>query len=196
MAWDRFLYSLFDFLDCSVAPRPVDCLFVMAGRPERKRYAIELWREGLARELILSVGRFEWRGFYQLGLPSDGGLKEWVDNTPPPQRHFFVWFRETEAGCVAVKKGEYGSRSEIHALAEWMQSRTHRSLMIVSTSIHLRRTAWLVRRELPRLYPATIFVAVPEADSSIRRKKWWAASESRRLVLQELVKFAGYRLLF
>lgn len=71
---------LFDYLNTGEEPpRPADCIFVLAGRHERKVYGIDLLRRDLAPELILSAGRFEWRGFYALDLPGDSGLLKLVE---------------------------------------------------------------------------------------------------------------------
>jgi hypothetical protein len=144
---------LYRFLSVGVPPRKSDCIFVLAGRPERKTYGIDLWRQGYAPELILSVGRFEWRGFYKLDLPSDGDLRKLVDAVPPVERHFFVRLRASGADSMAVKKGRLGTLTEGLALAALLRGGPIRSLMIVSTSIHLRRTAFvfvLKRRSLCR----------------------------------------------
>ncbi len=75
----EYLYRL---LNIGESPQKSDCIFVLAGMHERKTYGIDLWRQGYAPQLILSVGRFEWRRFYTLGLPGDGGLRELVHATP------------------------------------------------------------------------------------------------------------------
>src|SRR5262245_13733886 len=84
---ESFLCQIYDYLSIGIAPRKADCIFVLAGRQERKVFGIQLWQQGYAPEVILSVGRFEWRRFYHLGLSGDGGLKAMVDRTPPVQRH-------------------------------------------------------------------------------------------------------------
>ncbi|HEX3112130.1 MAG TPA: hypothetical protein VHU20_02570, partial [Candidatus Eisenbacteria bacterium] len=67
-----------------------DAIVVLAGRPERKAYGLELWKAGRAPAVVLSVARFEWRAFPSLGLPDDGGLAALVAQTPPRLRHFLV----------------------------------------------------------------------------------------------------------
>ena len=55
------------FLDIAQAPEKADAIFVFAGREERKRLGVELFRSGYTPRLILSVARFEWRHFETLG---------------------------------------------------------------------------------------------------------------------------------
>lgn len=102
-----FVERVYDFLSYGEPPRKADCIFVLAGREERKRYGIDLWKTHWAPELILSVGRFEWRRFYALGLPGDGGLRGLVDNTPPVARHFFVCFGADGARAVLIERRSF-----------------------------------------------------------------------------------------
>src|ERR1035438_4258492 len=66
--------------------QPVDLIFVMAGRMERKHYGLELYRAGLAPRLVLSVGRFEVSKMSQLGLECVDQLKSLRDDTPPDRK--------------------------------------------------------------------------------------------------------------
>jgi hypothetical protein len=73
----KIVQSLYDFLDVGKSPRPADCIFVLAGKEERKAYGIKMWRFGYASQLILSVGRFEWRKFGELGLELMAVSRDW-----------------------------------------------------------------------------------------------------------------------
>src|SRR6267142_306862 len=108
----RLLARLFDFLSAADPPVPSDAIFVLAGRPERKRYGLDLFKRGLAPVLILSVGRFEWRRFPELGLPDDGGLTRLVEETYYRRRHFFVTVR-AEGACARFVPTQFlGTRRE------------------------------------------------------------------------------------
>jgi len=170
------------FLDIGEPPRCCDCIFVLAGRPERKLYGIDLWHQGYAPELILSIGRFEWRAFYTLGLPSDGGLKELIQATPPRERHFFVRFRDSGAKASLVQKSRLGTMTEGRALASQLHDSPVRSLMVVSSPIHLRRVALVFRHAFAGSGTDLAFVAAPETQSSTMQE-----------VRGELIKFLLYR---
>lgn len=187
---------VYDFLSYGEPPLKAECIFVLAGKQERKTYGIELWKAAWAPELILSVGRFEWRRFYTLGFPRDGGLKELVDSTPPTERHFFVCFVTDDARAVRTKKGKYGTISEADALTVLLKGRRVRSVLVVSTSIHLRRVALAFRNTFKGSGVRLSFVPVPEDFSSIRRQDLASSPEMRREVWQEFRKFLGYRLVF
>ncbi len=181
----RVIDSLYRFLNVGEPPHKCDCIFVMAGRPERKVYGIDLWRQGYAPELILSVGRFEWRGFYTLGLP-DGGLKGLIQATPPEQRHFFVRLRDSGAEASLIRKGRLGTMTEGRALAAQLRDSPIRSLMAVSSAIHLRRVALVFRHAFRKSGTTLTFVPVP-----IDR----AGAQSTTEIMLEFKKYLYYRLL-
>ena len=190
--WTAPLNALFDFLRAGGPPREADLIFVFAGRPERKRYGLELWKQGLASRLVLSVGRFEWRRFVELGLPDDGGLVDLVERTPPVERHFFVALDRSGARAGRVKARGLGTWNEAEALAELMRREGLGSVLVVSSAIHLRRAVMTLRG----LSGAGIRIdaaAVPERESSIPRDGWWRAPEPRRTLLWEVVKLLLYR---
>jgi uncharacterized SAM-binding protein YcdF (DUF218 family) len=187
---------VYDFLNVGEPPGKADCIFVFAGQQERKSYGIQLWREKWAPRLILSVGRFEWRKFYSLGLPSDGGLKLLVESTAPRVRHFFVSFDGDDARSVLVKKGRYGTVTEAQGLSQLLKNEEVQSLMVVSTSIHLRRVALALEAALRGSPVRQTYVAVPENLSSLRRENLPSSHDVRREVWREFHKYLSYRIAF
>jgi hypothetical protein len=186
---------LFDFLSTGEPPVPSDAIFVFAGRPERKRYGLELFQRGLAPVLILSVGRFEWRRLPELGLPHDGGLTGLVQETYYRHRHFFVTVGPDGVSARFVPTHFLGTLREALGLAEEVRAKGYRSVLVVSTSIHLRRTRLALRHALKGLPVGISYTAVPESDSGIRRDKWSQSAAGWSYASRELVKLAIYRLL-
>ena len=192
----RLYDGLYDFLNRGEQPHKVDCIFVFAGKPERKAYGVKLWRQGYARELILSIGRFEWRGFYNLGLPGDGGLMQLVEKTPPKLRHFFVSLKGKEVTCSSIRIGRFGTKSEAQELAKSIKENGYQSLMTVSSAFHLRRAAWAVCQATRHMPICLSFVGVPEEMSGLKRQNWWKSRKYRSAVLKEFFKYLVYRLNF
>lgn len=120
-------------------PETADVIFVFAGRESRKRFGVQLFRDGVSNRLVLSVGRFEWRRFPSLGLSSDGGLVELVSKTEPRLRHFFVDVRPEAAACERIPRGLLGTWSEARALARLVAREGVRKLIVISHRQHLRR---------------------------------------------------------
>ena len=192
--WSVPLLALFDSLGAGGPPGPADCIFVFEGRPERKPYGLTLWKRGLAPLLVLSVGRFEWRRFVELGLPDDGGLVDLVQRTNPEDRHFFVALSGTRAHAERVDVHGLGTWNEARALAAFLRREGLRSVLIVSTSMHLRRAAGIRRRHLRGSGIEVHATPVPESQSTIARETWWRDAKARRAVLREAAKLALYRL--
>jgi hypothetical protein len=126
-----------------------DAIFVFAGRESRKRFGVRLFREGVAPRLVLSVGRFEWRRFASLGLPSDGGLVDLVSETEPKRRHFFVDIRSRSASAERISTGLLGTWSETRALSRFVRREGVQKLIVISHRQHLRRCLLGLRLTLP-----------------------------------------------
>jgi DUF218 domain-containing protein len=203
--WTVARNALFDSLCAGGPPRKAEVLFVLAGRPERKRYGLELWRRGYAPTLVLSVGRFEWRRFGELGLPEDGGLVDLVQQTPPEERLFFVVVDRADAGtrvrALRVPVRSLGTWSEASGLADFLQRGGYGSVLVVSSAIHLRRAVTTLRalargRRGAGASGGAVRIdatAVPEHESSVARESWWREPRARRAVLREAVKLLLYR---
>ena len=185
----KLAQSGYDFLDTGKSPRPADCIFVLAGKQERKVYGIKMWRFGYAAQLILSVAGLEWRRFSELNLDSDGGLASLAANASARRGHFFIRLDPQEAFCAPVGRGFWGTRSEARALGLYLRDLPVHSLLVVSSPAHLRRVALIFRRAFRKSGLQLTFVAVPEqpsfADSTIRREIW-----------VEFCKYLLHRLLF
>lgn len=190
--WLTPLNALFDSLCAGGPPHEAEAIFVFAGRPERKPHGLALWRDGFAPMLVLSVARFEWRRFVELGLSDDGGLVDLVRRTPPEERHFFVVLDRAGARAIRVETRGLGTWNEARALAGFLERERIRSVLVVSSASHLRRAVTTLRA----LTPPEVRIdatAVPEHESSIARDGWWRTARPRRAVLWEAVKLLLYR---
>ncbi len=188
----QLLERLYDWLSPADAPGPADLIFVLAGRQNRKLYALDLYVGGAAGTLLLSVGRFEIRKFAQLPLPAALDLAAVSRDTPPELRHYFVSLAGGQTEVERIARGRFGTLSEIRALAAWLQVRPEiKSLAVVSSAPHLRRVRACCRALLPPSLRVSL-VAVPE-PGDCGRQGWWRDRGSRAMVLKELAKIALYR---
>jgi hypothetical protein len=138
-----------------------DAIFVFSGRESRKRYGVRLFQNGVAPRLILSVGRFEWRRFGELGLAGDGGLVDLVSNTEPELRHFFVDVRGSGVRCERIRKEPLGTWSEARALARFVEREGIDELAVLSHRQHLKRCLLCLRVLLPRSVRVVPLVSPP-----------------------------------
>ncbi len=129
---------------------PADFLFVFAGADDRKYFAIDAWRKGRGKTLVVSVARFEWRRVPALGLPGEGGLLALVEATPPVRRLFQLVVAGESVEARVVPKGRWGTWSEAVAFARLVRERKAESLLVCTSDYHLPRALLSVRRALAR----------------------------------------------
>lgn len=174
-------------------PGPCDLIFVLAGKAERKPYGLELFRQGLAPRLILSIGRFEVRSTAALlAMP---GLLTLRDSVPPRERHFWMDFSSSGDKNISLARLQKANTfRELQGLAEYLRDATIARMAIVSTSIHLRRTRYCTSK-IPFFSGITLsFISVPEQASSFKSQGWWKRRADAGYVLSEYMKLAAYRL--
>lgn len=182
------------------APPIADLLFVFAGAPWRKRAALEAWRGGAARTLVLSVGRFEWRRLPSVGTTDDGGLAALVDATPPARRHFFIVYEGGRAEARLVPKGRLGTWSESLALAALARERRAGSVIVCTSAYHMPRALLAVRRAFGRTSggsPAPLLRAIPVSEppgTMLAPDRVGRSPRAWRALGVELLKRLGYAL--
>jgi hypothetical protein len=191
----RLLVALYDALTLKVDTRPVDLVFVMAGRMERKRYGLDLFHSGLAPALVLSVGRFEVSKLKALPLQGYEDLLRLRDQTPPGERHFFITMTSSGNRVERTKLAGLGTYAETVAFRDFLGNRDVRQVMVISTDIHLRRVALTFSSVFRDAGMQFLYCAVPSTLSSVQKDHWWTRSADRRYVLTELTKLAGYRVI-
>jgi uncharacterized SAM-binding protein YcdF (DUF218 family) len=181
------LKFLLDWLARADPVAPADAIFVLAGQKSRKLFAIRLLEQGIAPRVLFSVGRFEIRRFPELGLPQTIDLLQIAQSIPPPQRHFFVLFENQQFTVQRIPVKTLGTLSEIDALADWLLAHPEiSSLLVVSSSSHLRRLRMCCRRLLRRNVRCS-FVATPEESGN--------NGSNHKTILLECFKIACYLVL-
>jgi hypothetical protein len=171
----------------------VDLIFVLAGRLERKAYGLELYRAGAAPRLLLSVGRFEVSKMPAVNFEGAAELIAERDRTAPGERHFFCELDACGAHIENVKLRRWNTYGEILGLRAYLGRDMPRSVMIVSTDVHLRRVALAFERVFRGAPVEALYCPVPARNSSVRKERWWERPADRKSVLKEVVKLAGYR---
>ena len=191
MAWlEHMLQRVYDWLQCEDPASTADAIFVLAGRQSRKLHGLQLYRAGEAKELLLSVGRYEVRRVRALPKPWGPDLVPWASALPGRERHFFLLFRN---GCVTAKLaplGRFGTMREIRGLRDHLNGQTTASLLIVSSGFHLRRIRLCCRRMLPGV--RVILHSADSVDETFRRESWYKHRTSRTAVLLEFPKLLLY----
>jgi hypothetical protein len=186
---------LCDYLALDDMPSQSDVIFVLAGRPERKAYGLELFQQGIAPRLVLSVGRFEVRKMDAFGF-QDLNMRELVKHMAPKDRHFFVEISDGSRTVTPARIKRVGTFGELAALATYLGERQIKTLTVISTSVHLRRVR-LCCRKISALRRLNIsYVPVPEGLSSFQRGTWWKKLDQWSYIGSEYIKLLAYRLRF
>ena len=178
---------------------PVELILVMAGRMDRKHYGLELYKAGVAGRLVLSIGRYEvskmpvaeWEGIDQ--------LKSLRDRTPPSERHFFM---TTDLSGIRFDKTEllrWSTYGEALAFRGFLEDLKARTVMVVSTDVHLRRVA-LTFAEVFRGSPVRfLYCPVPARFGTMGSDNWFVAKEMTKLVCYRIAlsapRWLAHRLL-
>lgn len=171
-----------------------DLIFVLAGRPSRKLFGLELYRQGFAPSLLLSVARYEIRAFEKLPLPRRFDLRRIAAPVNPADRHFFVCFAVDAVTVDRISRERYGTLSEIRALGDWLRSRQAiRRVAIISARTHLPRIRLCCRHLLPPEAQCD-FIPVPPQLAGSPSDFPPANEESAAFRLIEFLKRWRYRL--
>lgn len=191
-SWHLPLYRLYEHLSLNEPPRPVDLIFVLAGRMERKPYGLELYRAGFAPRLLLSVGRYEVSKMRKVDFQSVDELIAERDRTVPDERHFFCDMSASGTRIEQLKLPQWNTYGEVVALREFLQSDMPRSVMVISTDVHLRRVATVFNRVFRGVPIKAYYCPVPTQSSTLRKGEWWMRHEDRHYVLKEAIKLVAY----
>src|SRR6266446_5386870 len=155
------------WLACVDPLEPADRIFVLAGRRYRKAYGVELLGRGWARGLLLSTlsaDSLDLSRFADLQLPAWSRLLQLQSQIPPQGRLFFLDYDGTSWRTECLRVRPLGTLNEIAQLARWLRQRPDvRSVLIVSSALHLRRIRMCCRALLPST--ATFSLAAVPANA-------------------------------
>lgn len=180
-----------------------DLIFVLAGHPNRKVFGARLFREGWAPRVLMSTGDPPFiAGLLENEVPPHSGnsqvwrqLHDMAARRSFPQGHYFAYLDGEEWSVTTIPVRWFGTLSEIKALADWLKRRSLlRSVLVVSSGIHLKRVQMCCRRLLPRSCAVrTIAVTVDNADFTSPQVRPERDGLSR--VIAEWGKIVLYRVL-
>jgi uncharacterized SAM-binding protein YcdF (DUF218 family) len=151
------------------APEQADAIVVLGDnyRSERTERAAELFRAGWAPRVVAS-GRML-RPYSSVAELMRRDLRQ--DNVP-------------EAAIVVFSHSALNTRDEITALAQLFRQQGWRKILLVTSSYHSRRTAYVCRRILS---PGTEFHVIAAHDSSYDPDSWWKTRLGLNLFFHEAV---------
>ncbi|MEO8371984.1 MAG: hypothetical protein ABI806_22565 [Candidatus Solibacter sp.] len=175
------LDRLHEYLTLNDPPQPADLIFVLAGRMDRKRHGLELYRTGIAPRLLLSVDRFEVSKMATIDFEGADDLIAQRNKLPADQRHFFCEVSGAGIRSEPAELPRWNTYGEILGLWDYLQRCMPRSILVISSDVHLRRVALSIGKVFPRVPLEVRYYAVPTHD--------------RRYALREMIKLTAYRVI-
>jgi uncharacterized SAM-binding protein YcdF (DUF218 family) len=173
---------LADWLVRSDPLEPADAIVVLAGAPERPLYAAELYRQKLARRVLVSRPA---RHHSQPLLSSYGVELQREEDVN------VALLRAAHTPDAAIELFGNGSKStveEMEALRVRFAAQPAR-LLIVTSALHTRRARMVAGRVFAGTGIVPIVVATPYDRLPAR---WWSDQDSARNVVLELIKIGFY----
>ncbi len=150
-----------------------DVVVALSGdaRGLRERRAVDLFRAGMAGELVVS-GRV-----YRDGVDSAEAAREFVVSAGVPP------------GNVFELRGATNTRQEADLLARLMAAKRWRSAIVVTAPYHSRRALFTCERAAP----AVRFVSspVPARAPEWRPSRWWTRRGDAGTTLREILAWAN-----
>ena len=164
-----------------------DAIFVLAGaRVERWLEAVDLHHENWAPRIVLSSGREE---------PAEDQLRSRGVRLPAEIdvfRDAMIQLRVPPDAVMALPEPVDNTAQEASAIRALIERERWKTLIVVTSVYHTRRTQMAFRREF-RDSPVKIIVRAARYDHAVPRR-WWTRRDDIRRVASELQKLFVYRL--
>jgi uncharacterized SAM-binding protein YcdF (DUF218 family) len=159
---------------------PADAIVVLAGDSRRTLYAADLYRHGLAAQVLVSrpIRGARERILEDLGVPTPGAEEY--------ERMILLRKGVPEAAIEIFGSGSISTYEEGRVLGLRYAGRSP-DLLAVTSPYHVRRARMILTNALPGArvrVVATPYEAFPE--------RWWASQDAARDLLLELTKIAFY----
>jgi uncharacterized SAM-binding protein YcdF (DUF218 family) len=173
---ERILLAVGDFLVIQDELQPADVIHVISGPDDRTHYAIQLYRQGYARQIFFTGGWCTFHNYYH----GQHGQQRALEQGVPPEAIALDDSQVTSTYDEALRLKEYiaGSQTPI------------RSVIVVSDTFHMRRARWTYRHLLGD--QVSIQMAPVPFELSPYQRRWWTDDKSRQYVKEEYVKLAYY----
>jgi uncharacterized SAM-binding protein YcdF (DUF218 family) len=175
-ARETVFQAIGDFLVIQDDLQPADLIHVIAGADHRTDYALELYQQGLGKQLFFTGG---WCNSHKYKHGEHARLLAIEQGVPPD--------------AVAINDDEVTSTySEAEKLEEFIKENQSpiESVIVVSDPHHMRRARWTYQRVLGN--EIQVQMAPVPYDSSPYQRQWWTDWDSWKMVKNEYQKILYY----
>jgi uncharacterized SAM-binding protein YcdF (DUF218 family) len=177
-SYENVLSFIGDFLIVEDELQPSDVIHVIAGPDYRSDYAIQLYKEGYARQIFFTG---TWCAIHQVNHSEHGRDRALEQGVPSSAIAIDgTEIETTYSEAVRLKEYISASPTPIH------------SIIIVSDPYHMRRARWAYRKVLGD--QIILQMAPVPFEQLPYPRHWWTDWESRKMVRDEYVKTVFYLL--
>ena len=117
------------------------------------------------------------------------------DRIPPQERHFFYEIDGVDVRWEQAGIRRWSTYGEVLALKEYLGREMPRSMIVVSSDLHLRRIAVTIEKVFRGVPLDVVYCPVPAGRSPVHEDGWWRRPRDRSYVLVETIKLVAYRLI-
>lgn len=147
------------------APQAAEGIVALTGGKARIGQAVRLLAQGLAKRLLIT------------GVHPSTKASE-LQRLVPRGAEFFPC-------CVDLGRAALDTQGNAAEASEWVAKRGFSSLIVVTSSYHMRRTLLEFSRAMPQVQLIPYAVSAP----NLRIDNWWAHKGTLRLLFFEYVKY-------
>ena len=91
--------------------------------------------------------------------------------------------------CVEIDREAQNTVGNAIATAQWVRKHDIRSLIVVTSALHMPRALIELERELP----GVTLISYPVVSERMRDESWWVSAQTIRLLMVEYVKYVAAR---
>jgi uncharacterized SAM-binding protein YcdF (DUF218 family) len=157
---------------------PSDAIVVLSGSTTGNRIeeAVRVFHKGMGKVLVFS-------GYtYYPGIDSHRGMKQYAIKLGVP-----------DDKIVAEKAtGEISTWGEALANLKLLERLNVKSLILVTSSFHTRRSHWVYERAIKNLDMDITLRVQPAYDPKVPYPGWWKIRSGKKKVFDEYIKFIYY----
>jgi uncharacterized SAM-binding protein YcdF (DUF218 family) len=161
---------------------PSDAIVVLSGSTtgNRMEEAVRVFDKGMGKVLVFS-------GYtYYPGMDSHRGMKQYAIKLGVP-----------DDKIVAEKAtGEISTWGEALANLKLLERLKAKSLILVTSSYHTRRSHWVYERAINSLNMDITLRVQPAYDPKVPYPEWWKIRSGKKMVFDEYIKFFYYFIIY
>lgn len=177
------------YLVFSQKPEKSDLIVVLLGPiPDRALQAYDLYKAGYAKKILFA-------NEFQFGAEKLKPFSIELENTSSILKRTLIKLGTTEDDVVILKDITASTQQEALAVSEYVQQHKEiRSILLVTSSYHSRRTFKIFTKALKRTGREIAVISSPSVYTDFNPNRWWNDRDSAKMVFLEYLKLMNYYL--